>query len=122
MRTDELYRLSYDASLAVIKGVVPFISGDEDTRTRLFKAVREVPRIIAAEFVCDVEKMDAANIVRAAKMCREICVMLSYCREFDGQFVNGRMCSELIGSYGLIKNKLCEIVGADVFLVEEMKS
>lgn len=111
MCNDDLYRLSYDSSLRVLKNVIPYIAEDDETKARLARAVKDVPRIIASEFSCKVEDVDSRNVVNAAKMCREIQVMLSFCRDLNGQFINGKMCAELMGAYGFVENGLMETVG-----------
>lgn len=108
----ELVQQSYGASLSVLRAVVPFLARGS-MAMRLAHGVQTVPRLLAAALCGDVPKLRRTHAVaEASLLCREAVVMLSYCRDLHGRFVNGALCSELIERYRMIDAELGRVLGA----------
>lgn len=111
MPGDELYRKSYMASLTVLKNVVPFIKSGDDVGEKLSHSAKEVPRLIATGLhECMTEIRKSHVLGEAALLCSESVVMLSFCRDLHGQFINGALCGELIDTYQTIGDEIGRIV------------
>lgn len=94
-----LYSRSYDASISVIKNIVPFINGD-GACAKLKTTVTAVPMLIAAGLMGSVsDERREQSLCEAALCCREAIVILSYCRDLHSRFVNRILCSDLISTY-----------------------
>lgn len=107
-----LVQQSYDASLSVLRAVVPFLAG-AGMRGRLARGVQAVPRLLAAALCGDVPGPRRGHALSEASLhCREAVVMLSYCRDLYGRFVNGAICSDLIERYRMIDAELGHLLGA----------
>lgn len=112
---NELLEQSYNASLAVLRSVVPFLSGGDEMRNRLQRSVRSIPRLIAAGMSPDVaHNRKTYSISEAGIHCRETVVMLSYCKDLHGRFINGNLCAELIGIYQNVGDELQRYLGGDL--------
>lgn len=109
--SDELYRKSYKASLTILKNVVPFIKNGDDVGEKLSHSAREVPRLIATGLhECMTEIRRSHVLGEAALLCSESVVMLSFCRDLHGQFINGALCGELIDAYQTIGDEIGRII------------
>lgn len=106
--SDELYQESYSASIAVLKNVVPFFADSEGAAAKLSKSVKAVPMLIAEGFHEGAPPIRRSNALsEAALCCREAVVMLSYCRDLHGRFINGALCADLIETYRSVGDRLC---------------
>lgn len=109
---DNLLKKSYQISLAVMKDVVPFIGHGDDTRKRLSRSAKIVPRLIAAGIGNSLEPARQQHTLsEAALHCREAVVMLSFCRDLHARYVNSKLCADLINAYVEIANELGIMVG-----------
>lgn len=109
----DLYAKSYAASLTILKNVVPFIKNGDVLRGKLTHSAKEVPRLIAAGLHGSVPLLRKSHTLgEAALCCRESVVMLSFCRDLHGQFINGALCAELISTYQSIGDELGKIIEA----------
>lgn len=106
-RHEELYSRSYGASLSVIKNVAPFLNEDDETRARLVRSVQSISCLIASD-LCggNTENARSEAIGDAVRMCREAVVMLSYCKDLHGRFINGSLCDDLMDVYRFIGKEL----------------
>lgn len=95
----DLFHKSYSASLAVIRSVAPFLSRSNGS-ARLRKGATTVPRLIAAALlgIAPSERRVHA-LLEAGFLCREMLVILSFCRDLHSRFINSALCSELIETY-----------------------
>ena len=111
----ELYTRTYGASLSVLKNVVPFLGKGDDMVARLSKSVKAVPRLVAAGLHGSVpQTRKEFSLGEAASRCRETVVMLSYCRDLHGRFVNSALCAELIELYKCAAAELGKIIDRPV--------
>jgi len=106
MHDDDLVNTSYEASLAVMKKVMPFVSKDEAGR-QLERSVISIPGLIAAGNVPNIaaDKREHA-LGEAVQFCRQAIVILSFCRDLYGRFVNGALCTELIKTYRMVSGEI----------------
>lgn len=105
---DPLYRGCYGASIAVLKNVIPFISSDDDDiGDQLGRSVKAVPRLLATALHANMpDDRKKRSMNEASLNCREAAVMLSFCRDLHGRFINASLCSELIDTYRRVANEL----------------
>ncbi len=97
---EELVAMSYQASLRVLKNVVPFAETEDDTAATLARLVKSVPRNLAAGLAPHATASQGeCSLSEAMRCCRELCVMLAYCRDLSGQFINGGFVAQLIETY-----------------------
>ncbi len=97
---NEVMGNSYEASIMVLKFVVPFLADEDETKLRLMNMVKKIPCVIASYPEKNVrDPLDSELLVFAAQMCRESAVILSYCRDLNSRFVNSNMCEQLIKTY-----------------------
>lgn len=112
---DDLFHRSYRASLAVVRSVAPFLSRRDGAATRLTRNVTAIPRLVAAALHGHVPEARWSHaLAEAGCCCREAVVMLSYCRDLHGRFVNGALCAELIEVYRAIDGEIAQLLGRGV--------
>ncbi|MFH0800520.1 MAG: hypothetical protein V2A66_10135 [Pseudomonadota bacterium] len=110
---DPLYRQSYSASIAVHRNIAPYLSEGDDTGTKLGHSAREVPRLIAAGLHSGITSSCKAQALgEAALRCTEAIVMLSFCRDLHGRFINGPLCADLIETYRSVGDELSRLAAA----------
>jgi len=104
---NEMMGNSYEASIMVLKFVVPFLADEDETKLRLMNMVKRIPCMIASYPEKNTrDQLEPELLVFAAKMCREVAVILSYCRDLNSRFVNSNMCEQLIKTYKDISGSL----------------
>lgn len=105
---DPLYHDSYSASISVLKNIVPFLADADGAATRLSKAVKGIPILVAQGSPEREQNLDrSCALSEAAAFCREAVVILSYCRDLHGRFISGALCTDLIETYRSIGDRLC---------------
>jgi len=107
----ELYHRSYGASITVLKRVVPYLGEDDETRMRLSKSVKSISRLIASNLGCGFMTADRDGALsEVLRKCRGTEVMLSYCRDLHGRFINGSLCGELIETYRFVGDEIEKLI------------
>lgn len=102
----ELYKRSYEASLAILREVAHRLPGSEREAIEkpLLNAATTVPRLIASGGKCDLKE--------ALARCNETIVGLSYCRDLHADRISSYLCRDLIELYESFAAKL-EIATGD---------
>ena len=104
---DDLYRRSYDASIVVLKNVIPFLKDDDMMRYKLANSVQVISSLVAADVADRPAKCSRVfALAEASRKCREVVVMLSYCKDLHGQFINGNLCEGIINTYRNIDDRI----------------
>lgn len=99
-QSDEMVTRSYDASLTVLKSVIPFLPDADGMGLKLMQQVKAIPMLIAAGNVPDASSGERKqSLGSASQFCRETVVMLSYCRDLHDRFINRSIVAELIDTY-----------------------
>ncbi len=101
----DLYKRSYEASLAILREVAHRLPGSEEEAIErpLLKAATTVPRLIASGSACDIKE--------AVAQCNEAIVGLSYCRDLHADRISSYLCRDLIELYEGFAAKLAAATG-----------
>ena len=106
-----VYRETYQASLAIMTKIVPYLTGEgsEEMIKRLSNIATSIPRLIAGAVAVPQDRQGKkACAAEAIRGCHEAMVMLSHCRDLYPQRVNSNLCRELIDIYGRSSAHLVE--------------
>ena len=96
----DVFRTTYEASLVVLKRVVPFIPDNESNlRDQLAQSVRDIPCTIASEVEGGLFKDGRFIISMAPTYIGEVMVLLGYCRDLHQRHINKALCEELLAMY-----------------------
>lgn len=91
---------TYDASLVVIKRIVPFIPAVEaKLRDQLAEVVKDIPCTIAAEAEGGQFKQGSNPNSMALNFIGEAMVLIRYCRDLHERHINQALCDELLAQY-----------------------
>jgi len=94
----------YSASIDVIRRIIPYLANDDDIRDNLYRSVKSISCSLAA-LRSDIGVRNE-DVELTIKRCREVVVMLSYCKDLHGRFVNGNFCDRLMDTYSKVARKL----------------
>lgn len=112
---EPLFREAYQASLRIMKHVVPYLLPEtiDGLSSALAKTATEIPKLIAASGGYGLKSsLGERSRYEAVRGCHEMIVMLSQCRDLYGQKVNGRLCADLIDVYFQSSRKLLQDHGS----------
>ncbi len=98
----EVYQNTYKACIEVIKSIIPQIPEIEknDLRNQLRRSVKAIPRLIAEGYA---KRHQAHGFQKylddAMGECNETIVGLEQCRDLYGEFIDTKLCENLIDLY-----------------------
>lgn len=98
----EVYQVSYEAMLKVMKEVIPYLPVREkyDLTDQLSRSAKAIPRLIAEGYAKRHQRLGFKKYVDDAMgECNETVVSLSQSRDLYGSSVDIKTCEELIQSY-----------------------
>ncbi|MBT3181654.1 MAG: hypothetical protein HN337_03990 [Deltaproteobacteria bacterium] len=104
---EDMSKRGYEASLSVIKSIVPYIDGNELMGRKLSDYVQDIACALAQKQISSrVTVLNESVMAEVAAKCCEVIVMLSYCRDLHGQFINAHLCEKLIETYRSIQKEM----------------
>lgn len=113
------FETAYDASLVVIKRVVPFIpDGEVKLRDQLAEIVKDIPCVIASEAEGGLFKQGRNPHSMALNFIGETMVLIRYCRDLHQRHINKALCEELLAMYERARQ---EIRGPQEHMGEEVQ-
>lgn len=98
----EVYQNTYKACIEVIKSIIPQIPEIEknDLRNQLRRSVKAIPRLLAEGYA---KRHQAHGFQKylddAIGECNETIVGLEQCRDLYGEFIDTKLCENLIDLY-----------------------
>ena len=98
----EVYQNSYRACIEVMTKIIPGIPEIErnDLKSQLRRSVKAIPRLIAEGYAKRHQKQGFQKYLDDAMgECNETIVGLEQCRDLYGEFVDKRLCEQLIDLY-----------------------
>jgi four helix bundle protein len=98
----EVYRNTYKACIEVIKRIISGIPDVErnDLKSQLRRSVKAIPRLIAEGYAKRHQKHGFQKYLDDAMgECNETIVGLEQCRDLYGEFVDKKLCEQLIDLY-----------------------
>ena len=108
--SEDIYQKGYDASLSILKNVIPYIDENDFIKQRLSGHVQGIACTLALLHT-DVGETGLSEGVMSevAAKCCEVIVMLNYCRDLRGQFINAVLCENLIRIYRSIHDRIWDL-------------
>jgi four helix bundle protein len=110
----EVYQKTYDASVEVMKNIVPKLPDSEkyDLKDQLSRACKAIPRLIAEGYAKRHQKKGFQKYLDDAMAeCNETVVCLSQCRDIYSRYVDIKLCTKLVEIY--------DIAGRQLYRLEE---
>jgi four helix bundle protein len=110
----EVYQRTYDASIEVMKSVIPLIPDTEkyDLKDQLSRSSKAIPRLIAEGYARRHQNKGFQKYLDDAMgECNETIVSLSHCRDVYDSYVDIALCNNLIETY--------DISGRQLYRLEE---
>ena len=110
----DVYQRTYEASLRVMKIIVPSLPDSEkyDLKDQLRRSSKAIPRLIAEGYAKRHQKRGFQKYLDDAMAeCNETVVSLSHCRDIYEKYVDITLCEKLIESY--------DIAGRQIYRLEE---
>jgi four helix bundle protein len=98
----EVYQNTYKACIEMMKRVIPGIPDIEknDLKSQLRRSVKAIPRLIAEGYAKRHQKKGFQKYLDDAMgECNETIVGLEQCRDLYGDFLDNRLCEQLIDLY-----------------------
>jgi four helix bundle protein len=98
----EVYQNTYRACIKVMKGIIPEIPDIEknDLKSQLRRSVKAIPRLIAEGYAKRHQTHGFQKYLDDAMgECNETIVGLEQCRDLYGEFVDKRLCEQLVDLY-----------------------
>lgn len=98
----DVYRSTYQASLTVLREIVPKLPKEEryDLADQLRRSVKAVPRLIAEGYAKKHQRKGFGKYLDdAMSEANETVVGLNYCRDVYHKYVEPELCDELIDTY-----------------------
>ena len=98
----EVYQNSYRACIEVMTKVIPVIPEIErnDLKSQLRRSAKAIPRLIAEGYAKRHQTKGFQKYLDDAMgECNETIVGLEQCRDLYGEFVDKRLCEELVDLY-----------------------
>ncbi len=103
---EDVFQKSYEASLSILRNVVPYIDEDDFIRQRLSDYVQSIACALALmETDSSVVGSNDNIAIDVVAKCCEVVVMLNYCRDLHSQFINAKLCDSLISTYRSIQSQ-----------------
>jgi four helix bundle protein len=105
----EVYNLSYQCCIEVIKEVLPKLPESErfDLKDQLSRSTKAIPRLIAEGYAKRHQKMGFQKYIDDAMAeCNETIVGLEQCKDIYGERMKGISFGELIDSYDKMGRQL----------------
>lgn len=105
----EVYQNAYEASLVVLREVIPRLPKEEkfDLADQLRRSVKAVPRLIAEGFAKKHQSRGFQKYLDDAMAeANETIVGLSQCKDVYGHAVDPTLCEKLIDQYDMIGRQL----------------
>jgi len=105
----EVYQRTYDASLLVMKNIVPELPNSEkyDLQDQLSRSSKAIPRLIAEGYAKRHQRQGFQKyLADAMAECNETVVSLSQCRDIYPKNIDTNLCDELIGNYDIAGRQL----------------
>lgn len=122
----DVYQSSYEASLVVLRDVIPQLPKEEkfDLADQLRRSVKAVPRLIAEGFAKKHQSRGFQKYLDDAMAeANETIVGLSQCRDVYGDTVDTALCEKLVDQYDMIGRQLHRLALAwDLFTNSRLKT
>jgi len=97
----EVYRNTYEASIAVMTKIITKLPDNEkyDLKDQLSRSCKSIPRLIAEGYAKKHQKQGFQKYLDDAMgECNEMVVSLSHCRDLYSQYIEKEFCIKLIHS------------------------
>ena len=109
-----VYQNSYEASITVMKSIVPKLPQAEkyDLKDQLSRSCKAIPRLIAEGYAKRHQKAGFQKYLDdALGECNEIIVSLSHSKDLYGEHLDKSLCTDLINVY--------DITGKQIYRLSE---
>lgn len=100
---EQALKRTYQASLLVMKRVAPFIPQEaSNLRQDLIVTTMDIPRSLAAA-------VDDRVFAPTLSKLSDAIVLLSFCRDLHGQWINAALCESVVETYQQVSEALREV-------------
>ena len=105
----DVYQRTYQASLVVMKEVLPRLPDCEkfDLKDQMSRACKAIPRLIGEGFAKRQQTRGFQKYIEDSMgECNEMIVCLSHCKDLYSRYVETRLCEDLIKTYDIAGKQL----------------
>jgi four helix bundle protein len=111
----EVYQKSYKACISVMTQIIPNLPESEkfDLKHQLSESVKAIPRLIAEGYAKRHQRRGFQKYLDDAMAeCNETIVGIEMCRDIFGEYVDMKLCEELVRIYDVCGRQLYRLRGA----------
>lgn len=105
----QVYQNSYKACIKVMAQIIPNLPDSEkfDLKKQLSSSVKAIPRLIAEGYAKIHQKHGFQKYLDDAMAeCNETVVGIEMCRDIFGEYVDVKLCEEMVGVYDVCGRQL----------------
>jgi four helix bundle protein len=120
----QVYQNSYSACIEVMTKIIPSLPESEkfDLKKQLSSSVKAIPRLIAEGYAKRHQKYGFQKYLDDAMAeCNETIVGMEMCRDIFGNYIDKKLCQELVNIYDVCGRQLYKLREAWGKFPKEMK-